>query len=73
MTVRARLRLFGAAAATLAAVGSEFLGPDRTEYDANVDAVRSELSAREFGAAWVEGNTFGLTKSIDYALNGAAR
>jgi tetratricopeptide (TPR) repeat protein len=61
--------LFGVVDAILISVAAPLLPADRLEYDRNVAAVRAQLGAADFAAAWAEGRAMLLEQAIAYALD----
>jgi hypothetical protein len=64
-------RLFGAAEAPLRASGDRFDLVDQGEYDRNLAAVRAQVDAEAFAAAWAEGQAMTLEQAIAYGLGRA--
>jgi non-specific serine/threonine protein kinase len=61
-------RLFGAADALRAAIGTKPLPVEQAERDRNASAVRDTLGAAAFESAYAEGRALELLAAIDYAL-----
>ncbi len=61
-------RLFGAANAVRAAIGSPLAPFDQPTYDADVQAARAHLDNDAWEAAWAEGRAMTLEQAIAYAL-----
>jgi DNA-binding CsgD family transcriptional regulator len=73
---RRAARLFGAAAALRASVGSVIDLVDRPEYDRHTALVRAELDSSSdlvqpgaFQVAWSEGQAMSLKQAVEYALS----
>jgi predicted ATPase/DNA-binding SARP family transcriptional activator len=67
------LRLFGAADALLTPIGARVLPADRTGYDRNVTAIRTQLPAEVSTATWAEGQAMTMEQAIEYALSESAQ
>jgi predicted ATPase/DNA-binding XRE family transcriptional regulator len=61
-------RLFGATAALLSAARIPLAAVNRTDYDRDVAAARSQLDEPTFAAAWFEGRALTLEQAIAEAL-----
>jgi len=61
--------LFGAAEALRDAIGAPVPPADRADYERSVAAVRAQLDAAAFGAAWAEGRSTPLEQAITVALS----
>ncbi len=64
-------RLFGAAEALLEATSERLDPADRIACDRSCAAVRNQLDAVTFAAAWAEGRTMEMEQAIAYALETA--
>jgi len=62
------VKIFGAAAALRASIGSVIDLVDRSNYDQLTAELRAALGDRAFTASWVTGETFPLREAIDVAL-----
>ncbi|MFL5732354.1 MAG: tetratricopeptide repeat protein, partial [Chloroflexia bacterium] len=62
------VRLFGAADALLERLMAPLTPADRTQYDTDLAATRSQLDAPTWQAAWAEGRALTLDQAIVYAL-----
>jgi predicted ATPase/transcriptional regulator with XRE-family HTH domain len=62
--------LFGAVEAILVSIAATLLPIDQREYDYNIAALRGQLGADEFAAAWAEGRSMKMEQAIAYALPG---
>ena len=63
-------RLFGAAEALRAPVGSILDLVDRPDYERQVAILRAHLEEADFAAAWSEGHAMTLEQAVTYALGG---
>ena len=61
--------LFGAGEALRQAIGFPRPSSDRSEYDNNVAACRSQLGEKEFEAAWAQGRAMSMEEAVEYALS----
>ena len=61
--------LLGAAEALRNAIGAPVPPADRADYERSVAAVRTQLDATAFGAAWAEGRSTPLEQAITVALS----
>jgi hypothetical protein len=61
-------RLFGAAEALRAAIGSPIPPIERAEYERAVAASRTALGEAAFAAAWAEGRAMTLERAVEFAL-----
>jgi hypothetical protein len=62
------VRLFGAAAALRASIGSVIDPADQASYEKNRHSLRTELGQKRFAAAWNEGRALTLEQAVAYAL-----
>jgi hypothetical protein len=60
--------LFGAATALLDAIKATLAPADRSDYERSVAALRAQLGAQEFAAAWANGQALTLEQAIGYAI-----
>lgn len=65
-------RLFGAVATIQETVGEIRARPEQVEYERDLNAVRTELGLKAFGAAWSEGRAMTLDQAVEYALASVA-
>ncbi len=65
---RQSAQLFGAAAATLAAVGGSLEDVDRREIEHAMAIVRHQLPEATFNVAWAEGQEMTLAEAVTFAL-----
>jgi predicted ATPase/class 3 adenylate cyclase len=63
-------QLLGAAEALREASGASIPPADHAEYERTVTAVRAQLDAATFAAAWAAGRALSLEQAIAYALEG---
>jgi predicted ATPase/DNA-binding SARP family transcriptional activator/Tfp pilus assembly protein PilF len=61
-------RLFGAADAILASMGTALSPTDRAEHDNHVSTTRAQLDEAAFAAAWEEGNALTTEEAIELAF-----
>jgi non-specific serine/threonine protein kinase len=61
-------RLWGAAEALRAAIGSPLPPSEREEYDRQVAAVREAMGKETFAPAWAQGRAMTLEQAIEYTL-----
>jgi tetratricopeptide (TPR) repeat protein len=62
-------RLFGAAAALLDTIKATLAPADRSDYERSVAALRAQLGAQQFAAAWADGQALTLEQAIAYAID----
>ena len=67
------LQLFGATDALLTPISARVLPDDRTSYDRNVAAIRTQLPAEVYTATWAEGQAMTMEQAIEYALTESAK
>ncbi len=61
-------RLFGAADALLERIKVPLTPADRTQYDGDLAAARSQADERAWQAGWVEGRAMSLEQAVEYAM-----
>jgi hypothetical protein len=61
-------RLFGAASASIEALGPQLNPPDQADYDCSLALARRQLGNETFDAAWTEGRTLTLEQAVMEAL-----
>jgi hypothetical protein len=62
------VRLFAAGEALFDVTSARLDPIDRIEYDRNLAAVRAELDATTFAAAWAAGRALTMEQAVTYAL-----
>jgi predicted ATPase/transcriptional regulator with XRE-family HTH domain len=62
-------RLCGASQAILTSIGASLLPADQLEYERNIEALRSALSAADLDAASAEGRGMSLAQAAEFALH----
>lgn len=62
-------RVFGAAAAQRASIGSVMDAVDQPEYASKLAGLRGQLGEEQFAAAWAEGSALTLEQAIELGLN----
>ena len=62
-------RLFGAAEAWREVAGTPLSPVQRAGYEREVAAVRAQLDAARFAAAWAQGRAMSLEQAIAYAVS----
>jgi hypothetical protein len=62
------VRLFGAAAALRASIGSVIDPVDQSEYENRLMSLRADVGEKRFAARWDEGHALTLEQAVDYAL-----